>query len=253
MYSAEKRLRLRVELLEEAASDGRLSGAAVTGSAAEGREDQWSDIDLAFGLAGGADLEAVLADWTARMYERCGALHHFDMKAGAWTYRVFLLEGALQVDLAFVPEAEFRPLAPSFRLVFGKAGEARDSGTLAADGVVGMGWLYAIHARSAIGRGRWWQAEYMISGVRDSAMALACLRHGVAAVHGRGFHLLPPEEMASFEAALVRSTEPEELKRAFRAAVNGLVREIRDADPRMAERLEPVLVGIRDEPDWAVG
>jgi hypothetical protein len=43
--------------------------------------------------------------------------------------------------------------------------------------LIGMGWLYALHARSSIARGRVWQAEYMISGMRDQVLALACLRH----------------------------------------------------------------------------
>ena len=34
------------------------------------------------------------------------------------------------------------------------------------------------------------QAEYMISGMRDHVLALACLRHGVPAVQGRGEALL---------------------------------------------------------------
>jgi hypothetical protein len=33
-----------------------------------------------------------------------------------------------------------------------------------------MGWLYALHARSSIARGRVWQAEYMISWV-DAGLA----------------------------------------------------------------------------------
>src|SRR5450755_3603737 len=125
MYTPEERDRLRSDLLEYASGDRRISGAAMTGSAAAGLEDRWSDIDLAFGVGNAAELPDVLSDWTARMYHRHLALHHLDVTSGAWVYRVFLLPGTLQVDLAFVPAAEFRALAPTFRLMFGKANESR--------------------------------------------------------------------------------------------------------------------------------
>ena len=50
MYTSQERAQLRSELLTNAANDSRLSAAAITGSAAEDREDAWSDIDLALSL-----------------------------------------------------------------------------------------------------------------------------------------------------------------------------------------------------------
>src|SRR5215469_14440022 len=125
MFTPERRTQLRDQLLRDAAGDRRIGGAALTGSVAEGREDRWSDVDLAFGVAEGADLEEVLADCTKRMYERHQAVHHVDVRAGAWVYRVFLRRDTLQVDLAFVPAADFRALGPSFRMISGTAREAR--------------------------------------------------------------------------------------------------------------------------------
>jgi len=238
MFTPEQRAQLRSELLERAAGDPRISGAAITGSVAAGREDRWSDIDLAFGVADGGALPEVLSDWTAHLYERHLAVHHFDMNFGPWTYRVFLLPGALQVDLAFVPAGEFRPLAPTFQLVSGKANESREAPSPRPVDLIGMGWLYAIHARGCIARRKLWQGEYMISGVRDQALALACIRHGLPAVHGRGMDELPIDVAAQFEGALVRQLDAGELSRAFQAAVSGLIAEIRGADAELAGRLE---------------
>ena len=70
MYTPEERDRLRSELLEYAASDGRIGGAAITGSAAAASEDQWSDIDLAFAVNDAVEMTNVLRDWTADMYDR---------------------------------------------------------------------------------------------------------------------------------------------------------------------------------------
>ena len=157
----------------------RSSGAAITGSAADAREDRWSDIDLAFGVGNAAELPTVLAEWTVHMYHRHLALHHLDVRSGEWIYRVFLLPCTLQVDLAFVSAAEFRALAPTFRLMFGEANEPRHVPPPRAGDIIGLGWLYALHARSCIARRNVWQAEYMISGVRANALALACIRHGL--------------------------------------------------------------------------
>jgi hypothetical protein len=241
MFTPEQRESLRSELVERAAQDVRNTGAAITGSAADSRQDRWSDIDLAFGVKDGAEISNVLSDWTAHMYHRHQALDHLDVHSGAWIYRVFLLASTLQVDLAFVAATEFRALAPTFRLVSGQAQEPQHVPPPEAATIIGFGWLYALHARSCIARGNLWQAEYMISGMRDNALALACLRHGLAAVHGRGMDLLPTEAAAPFEGALVRQLDAAELSRCFKVAMDGLLGEIRQADPALAGRLQTTL------------
>jgi hypothetical protein len=237
VFDAAGRRSLREVLVAAARADDRITGAALTGSAARDAEDRWSDIDLAFGISGDADRGQVVADWTARMYAEHGAVHHLDVTSGATLYRVFLLASTLQVDLAFAPAAEFRASAPTFRLLFGTAAEpALHPGPSAAE-LAGLGWLYALHARSCLRRGRVLQAEYMLSGVRDYALALACLRHGLPAVQGRGMDDLPAAVTGPVAAALARSPDPAELARAFGAATECLLAEITHADPDLAGRL----------------
>ena len=241
MFTPLARENLRDFLLRRAATDPRLNGVAITGSAAASRLDPWSDIDLAFGVEPSSELPAALAEWTAHMYSAHDAVHHVDVLAGQWTYRVFLLANSLQVDLAFVPQQEFRALSPEFRLVSGEAQEDRHLPQPSAAYLIGFGWLYALHARSSIARGKHWQAEYMISGMRDTALSLACLRHNAPAVLGRGLHLLPPEVADPFAESLVRSTDTLELQRAFRATLRLLGAEIDKAGTDVAQRLRPVL------------
>ena len=246
MFTPQERQGLRSDLLEAAASDRRITGGAITGSAAGGREDRWSDIDLAFGVGNESDMPNVLSDWTARMYDQHLALHHLDVASGPWIYRVFLLSNSLQVDLAFVPSGEFRALASSFQLIFGHAAEARHGRPRETAEVIGYGWLYGLHARSCIARQKLWQAEYMISGVRDTVLALACLRHNLPAVEGRGIDLLPSTVVAPLEGALVRHLGTDELSRAFDVAVQGLLTEIRVVDDALAQRLQGVLTSLTD-------
>ena len=246
MFTPEERAHLRFDLLEYAARDCRISGAAITGSAATESEDRWSDIDLAFGVVDAAQLPNVLSDWTARMYDQYLALHHLDVKSGAWIYRVFLLPSTLQVDLAFVSDTEFRALAPTFRLMSGKANEPRHAPPPQPLDIIGLGWLYALHARSCIARQKFWQAEYMISGMRDQALALACIRHGLSAAHGRGIDQLPSGVTTQLESSLVRQLDTTELLRAFRVVTDGLLNEIRSADAELAGRLQEALTHLSE-------
>jgi hypothetical protein len=241
MFSPEERERLRDDLLAAASRDPRISGGAITGSAALDKLDRWSDIDLAFGVADPAQIAGVLSDWTERMYGQHDAQHHMDVTAGSWIYRVFLLRNTLQVDLAFAPAAEFGARAPSFRLVFGAAVELPHGAPPTAESLIGWAWLYALHARSSIARGKLWQAEYMVSAMRDQVLALACLRHGLPARDGRGFDRLPAEVTRPLEGALVPRLEQGVLVRAFRVAVDALVREVSQVDRSLIRRLEPVL------------
>jgi hypothetical protein len=236
-FTPAERSDLRDALVAAARADARIAGAALTGSASVGAEDQWSDIDLVLGLAPDADQSAVLADWTARMYAEHAAVHHTDMWAGHTIYRVFLLQSTLQVDIGFAPADEFGAFAPTFRLLFGEAAEQEPWKAPDPLSLVGLGWLYALHARSSIARGKAWQAEYMISGVRDHVLMLMCLRHDVPHSQGRGLHLLPSETAATMDPTLVRSLDPVELQRAFRASVDRLLTEIEYVDAELAVRL----------------
>ena len=167
-----------------------------------------------------------------------------DITRGGALYRVFLLADTLQVDLSFWPAAEFGATGPGFRLLFGTVAKEAPAPvpstaakeTTAAE-LIGWAWLYALHARSSVARERVRQAEYMVSGMRDQVLALACLRHNLPTVQGRGFDRLPPEATAAIEPAIVRSLDIPELKRAFAATTEALLGEAELVDPALADRL----------------
>lgn len=241
VFSVEEREGLRAALVVAAQADPRVVGAALAGSAATGREDMWSDIDLALRLAAEADEMEVLADWTKRMYDDCGAVHHLDVWRGETRFRVFLLANGLQVDIAFWAWNRFSATGPAFLLLFGTANELPIPGPPTAAELIGTGWLYALHARSSIARGRLWQAEHMVSAMRDQILTLASLRHGLPVTHGRGFDDLPEEVADPLADTLVRVLEPAELTRGFRAATELLISEAHHADSALAHRIAPVL------------
>lgn len=237
LFTDEEREQIRIELVSCAKNDSRIAGAAHTGSAASGLMDRWSDIDLALCLAPGSNLNEVLTDWTDRLYGKYQAVTHHDLRYGNTLFRVFLLKSTLQIDLAFWLHDEFAAMGPNFKLIFGAA---KDSGAVpapAAQDLIGMAWLYALHVRSSILRGRIWQAEYMLSGMRDQVLALACLREGLPAAQARGVDDLPPEITNSAVECLVRSLAAAELKRAFCATMRALLNEIECVDIELTKSL----------------
>jgi len=237
MFTPEERELLRTELLDRASAELRILVSATTGSGATDHLDKWSDIDMAFAFADGVDLHPILSDWTAWMYDRQEALHHFDVMSGTWAYRVFLLRNTLQVDLAFVPASDFRALAPSFRLVFGEDKDPPEPLWPPVEDMIVHCWLYALHARCCIARGQYLRAEYMISAMRNETLSFACVRYGLPSVHGRGIDRLPSEFIERIELSLVKRLDEQELLRAFRALMEPFINEVKNADPAICLRL----------------
>ena len=246
MFTPEERNQVRERLLELAKMNTYVAGAAITGSYVAGGGDEWSDIDIAFAIRG--ELPTALEHWTHILYRDFGALHHWDLPFASTIYRVFLLPGCLEVDIAFTPAADFGPRGPNWRTVFGETVELAPGAPLRRDDLVGRAWHHVLHARACIERGKPWQAEYLISDVRDHVLALACLRMGYATMYAKGADLLPPELTRPLEATLVRSLDEAELQRALAAAAAALSAELERVEPVLAARLRPVLAGIAAAP-----
>ncbi|HEY8456023.1 MAG TPA: nucleotidyltransferase domain-containing protein [Actinopolymorphaceae bacterium] len=237
MFTSEERRALRDNLVARARSDEHVIGAALVGSAAAGSEDDWSDIDLALQLGLDAELSAVVQAWTDVMYADHGAVHHLDVWRGETLYRVFLFANSLQVDLSFWSADDFRATTPSFRLLFGEAAPPRIDPAPSVEHLAGMGWLYALHVRSALARGRLWQAVHMLDGMRDQVVGLACARHGLPAHQGRGVDQLPGGFLQGLCETRAKDVELDELHRAFVATTRLLLAEIAQAAPELAARL----------------
>ena len=243
MFSADDRDRVHDRVLEIAATDPRVVAAAVVGGLADGGGDRWSDLDLTFAVADGVAVSEVLADWTREFTAEFDAVHLFDLPALRRSIECFCSRAACRST--FRSRRPHGARGPKFELLFGDAVDLPQASPTSANELFGLGVHHAVRARFCIERSRWWQAEYWISGVRDQALALACRRRGLAVAHGRGFDDLPPDVLAQFDDALVRSLEPEELRRALTRAVSGLLRESADASD-VAPRVEAQLRELSD-------
>jgi hypothetical protein len=202
--------------------------------------DRWSDLDLTFAVADDASVGDVLEDWTTSLTVEFDAAHLFDLWAGPSIYRVFLLPGCLQFDLSFTPASKFGATGPKFKLLFGTSIEKPFPQPQSAQELFGYAVHHALRARFCIERGRFWQAEYWISAVRDYALSIACLRRGLPSSNGRGYDALPNEVRDMFTDALVTSLKREELLRALGVAINGLLHET-DEFQELAAKVESQL------------
>lgn len=246
IFSPDEREVLRNELISVTKTDPNLIGAAHTGSAASLRLDRWSDIDLALCIKPDAPHDHVVAKWTEFLYQQHGAVAHVDVMHGTTLFRVFLLQNTLQVDIAFWRAEDFGAMGPNFRLIFGQAKPPRSTAPPNPSSVAGMAWLYALHVRSSLARGRILQAEYMLSGMRNHVFELACQRCGVAAMQGRGLDDLPVTERDIAAACVPPSLEPTELRGAFQRTMRVLLEEFRHIDDEVAARLSGPLNAVAE-------
>lgn len=237
MFTVEQRDHVQHAVLTMARADPRVVAGALIGSLASGANDPWADLDLGFGVVEGTAPRDVLEDWTPRLEREFGAVRLFDLPSRSSIYRVFLLPGCLQMDVSVTPAADFGARGPKFRLLFGRAAEVAWPEAPSAEELFGVGVHHALRARYCVARGRLWQAQYWIAGLRDQALTLACRQRGLEVRQGRGYDALPSEVLAPFADTLVRVVTPEEVLRALAAGVDGLLRA---ADPvrDLASRVE---------------
>jgi hypothetical protein len=240
MFSIADRNHIRDHVLQLANTDVRVVAGAVVGSLALSDGDRWSDLDLTFAVADNFSIYDVLEDWTGDIVQEFDAAHLFDLPYGPSIYRVFLLPACLQFDLSFTPASQFGARGPKFQLLFGSAAEQPFPKPPPARELFGYAVHHALRARFCIERGRYWQAEYWISSLRDYALNLACLHRGLSTAQGRGYDELPAQVRDRFDGALVTLLRPDELMRALGCAIDVLLSETEDVQ-ELASKVEPQL------------
>ena len=241
MFNTQQRDTVRQYVLEMAQTDPRTTGGALIGSTAASAEDNWSDIDLTFGVAAGNAIETVIDDWTQTLAYAFGVLHHFDLRSGSSLYRVLLLPNGLEIDVSATPEGDFGARNPHFHLLFGNAQQAKTLPSPDSSYLIGLSWHHVLHTRSCIERHKPWQANYWISELRNHTLTLACIRLGKSAAEARGVDALPTTITTPCVETLVRSLDELELRRALAAATRCLIAEIEQWDTTLCARLKPLL------------
>jgi hypothetical protein len=100
-----------------------------------------------------------------------------------------------------------------------------------------MGWLHAIHARSAVARGRLWQATMMLDELRNGLTTLMCIRAGLNPWHGREVDQLPSEDLSRLETSRAQRIDAETLDRSRILMTRQFLDEVALHDRDRFERL----------------
>jgi predicted nucleotidyltransferase len=227
VFTVDERNGIRDRILEIANSDERIVAGAIVGSLANGEGDRWSDLDLTFGVTPENQTLDVLDRLTTPLASEFGAVHLFDLPHRESIFRVLLLRGCLQVDVSVTPASKFGSNGPKFRMLFGRYSENPPIPAPLAGELIGYAAHHAARARFCIERGRYWQAEYWISGARDYTLSLACLQRNLSPHYGRDFDQLPTDIRTRAKDALVRSLDRAELLRALGSVINELLNQAR--------------------------
>lgn len=235
-------------VLELGEADRRLEAAVLTGSMGSDHADRWSDIDVAFVVADIESTEVVATDWVEQFYRELPVAHHYETAFGTTLVRGFLMNNALEVDLAFTPSAHFTVWAP-VRVIFDRTGHATRAAESAEPwsptpnyaGAAGFAWHDVLHGCLAIVRGKPWQALFYLQRVRNRILSLASERHGFEADEFKHVDDLPSPERDPLLATLVGHLDMSTLIKAMEAATRAFLEELNRGDPALAARLTPPL------------
>jgi predicted nucleotidyltransferase len=262
LFTPDKRARMADQVAQLLRDDGRVEGVVLVGSLA-GTPDRWSDVDLEAVVADESEAEVatVAADWVDRMYDALPVVHHFETAFGHTLVRGFLLDDALEVDVAFAPTAEFSLWDP-FQVLFDRSGRIERIAAIPSDwqpgppdwsGEAGFAWHDVLHACTATRRDRTWQALWYLERVRNRTLTLAQQRRGFYAEFFDYVDDLPAQELTPHAATLVASLDPRSLLGAIDTATRLFLDELRRGGPDLAERLErPLLDVIRGDDQHAI-
>jgi hypothetical protein len=147
---------------------------------------------IIFSVADDVPVVKVLEARTETLVREFRAVPLFDLPSGPITHRVFLVPDCPELDLSFTHACDFRGSGATFRLLLGEVGEQPEEPPTPAQELFGYAIHHTLHARVAIERGRYWQAEYWISALRDKALALVCGCRGLDGWYGRDSTSYPP-------------------------------------------------------------
>lgn len=245
MYTKAYRNKVQNLIISFAEADERITDCAIVGSESIGENDQWSDIDLTFGVDNEVEIPNILSDWNRLMSKHFGANALFDLGYKESIYRVYLLPNVLQVDLSFTPTKHFGALTKKFKLVFGKEKKRRFTALPQPKTIYGYAVLYALKTRCSLERGKPWQAHHYLEKFKDYILMLKCLSDNLIPFEGRGYDKLSNSFLKKIQSSLITSPSHQEIKKSLQILIAILISEF-DNDTGIDYNFENELEMIGD-------
>ncbi len=254
-YSPATREAILNRLLTALQSDKRLAGLLVVGSAAEGFEDDHSDIDLCAVTSSADDVRPAFQEWGVKIREMLPIFHSLESPRAPNVYLwVFFLENFLEIDLCFLCLDDLRATRKRWKTVFDHSGriesimqsswENRPKPDLeeAYRSRLSSIWHCIKHAVIGVQRQQPWRAVFELEQIRNRTIELRGLREELETKRFRHVDQMSEDFLTDLERTLVLSLKAVDLMNALKAATACFFREAQHydkiLDPELAERFE---------------
>ncbi len=254
-FSPAERQGILDRLIAALEEDQAVAGALIVGSAAEGFDDVYSDIDLCAVVAHPEDVYPTSQAWGSRLEQLLPVFFSGDLKRGPNSYLwVVLLENFLEVNLTFQHLDDLRARRGRWKVAFDRTGKIEGIQQASATDRprtdlqeayyerVRWVWHYVMHATVAAQRGQMWRALHELEQVRTKALELRGLRDGLETKRLRQVDQMAPAFLSGMEQTLVARLERPEIMRALTTATDHFFREARQVDEMLgldlAQRFE---------------
>ncbi len=254
LFTVGERQEIVEKLLDSLSHDEQIVGVLLVGSAAEGFDDRFSDIDLSVVVTDNRSVLEVFQEWKERIPNLFPVQSSFEVSTSENSFLAgFLLSNFLEVDIGFLSVDDLYAKRVRWKVAFDRSGkleeimraswENRSETSLETtyrrnlDSI----WHYITHVAISLARGHHWRALHYLDEVRKRTVRLACIRRGLDPSHFRPVHLLPAYFQEKLLETLPHSTQKSESYRALRAASDLFFDEARAIDELIGDNLSTTL------------
>jgi len=228
LFTEVERLAALEILLGAMRKDERLAGVLLVGSAAEGFDDRFSDIDLTVVVDDQFPVPILFAAWKNRIAELLPVVSTFEVHyADNMVLAGFLLDNFLELDIGFLGFTDLFAKRGRWKVAFDRTGQIDDIMLASWNNrtetsleteyhhLLDSIWHYITHVTISLARGHKWRALHYLETVRTKVIELACIRRGFDPHHFRPVHQLPSYFLDELQETLLVDMADEEIYRAL--------------------------------------
>jgi hypothetical protein len=254
LFTEEERHDTLEALLGALRQDERLAGVILVGSAAEGFDDRFSDIDLTVVVADQYPVADIFSAWITRIAGLFPVVSSFEVNyAENMFLGGFLLDNFLELDIGFLSLRDLFAKRSRWQVAFDRSDqiegimraswEKRSETGLEIEyrRLLDSIWHYISHVTISVARGHTWRALHYLEIVRTRAVEMACIGRGLDPHHFRPVHQLPSEFLDGLQETLLVDTSDEKIYRALEKAAALFFAECHAIDQILAKDLSTEL------------
>lgn len=246
LFTPERRVEILENLLIFLKTDDQISGVVMVGSTAENFRDNYSDINLLVITADNLPVYPVYHKWKTRFTALYNRLSSFETGYDGERYHFgCLLDNYLSLEMHFLKLEKLIAKRKPWQIAFDRVGnlEHHLERTYAEEQMVAPVreytrimetiWLPIMKCVAALRRDEIWRALYLLEELRDKAVQIAGMNHGIDTHGFTAVDYLPEMFLVHLRHTIPTSTSTPAIRRALKTAVVLLFREAVLLEDRM--------------------